>query len=69
MRDRTMVKAGDFLTGGPPVAGAQLTKVHVANAAPTIDETDEKFDEAARLHEILEKTKAALDALKGESSN
>jgi hypothetical protein len=61
------LKAGDFLTSGPP-ANPVLTKVYVANAEPAIDETDEKFDEAARLQAILGKTKAAIEALKGRKN-
>jgi hypothetical protein len=64
MRDRTMVKVGDFITGGPPASGQALTKVYAANAQPTIDETDEKFDEADRLQAVLEKTRKAIEALK-----
>jgi hypothetical protein len=40
-----------------------LTKVH---AAQSVEEIDEKFDEAARLQAILAKTKAAIDGLKGK---
>jgi hypothetical protein len=65
--DRTKIEKGMFLTSGPPVSGAHLTKVYAANAEPTIDETDEKFDEAARLQALLAKTKAAIDALKSRN--
>jgi hypothetical protein len=60
--DRSQIKAGVFLTSGPP-ADRWLTKVHVVK--PTIDESDERFDEAERLQALLAKTKAAIDALKG----
>ena len=63
--DRKMVKAGDFLIGGPPV-NPVLTKVLIANSEPTLEETDERFDEAARLQEILARTKKAIDALKSK---
>jgi hypothetical protein len=66
MMDKTLIKAGMFLTSGPP-ADRQLTKVDAGvKPPPTIDETDEKFDEAARLQAILAKTKAAIEALKSK---
>jgi hypothetical protein len=61
--DRTKITKGMHMTSGPP-ADLALTKVFVANVPPTIEETDEKFDEAGRLQELLAKTKKAIDALK-----
>jgi hypothetical protein len=59
--DRKIVKAGDFLTSGPPIDRPMMTKVHTTQ---NVEETDERFDEAARWQEILAQTKKALDALK-----
>jgi hypothetical protein len=64
MIDRTQIKAGDFLVGGPPADAPYLTKVHTTQ---NVEETDERFDEAARWQEILAQTKKALDALKSRN--
>ena len=60
--DRAKIEKGMFLTSGPP-ADLTLTKVFVTQS---VEETDEKFDEAARLHDLLDKTKRAIAALKGK---
>lgn len=59
--DRMKIEKGMFLTSGPPANGAHLTKVHTSR---TVEETDEKFEEAERLQEILARTKKAIEALK-----
>jgi hypothetical protein len=67
MVDRAQIKAGMFLTGGPPVNGQTLTKVMVGKPPePTIDDSDDsdaRFDEAARLQALLEQTRKAIAAL------
>ena len=60
-------KAGDFLTSGSP-ADQFHTKVHVGvKPPPTVDETDAKFEEAARLQALLEQTRKAIAALTAKS--
>lgn len=63
MVERTQIKAGMFLTSGPPATGDMVTKVL---AVKSLEEIDEKFDEAARMQAMLEKTRAAIAALKSK---
>ena len=58
--DRSHIKRGMFLKGGEfpgRIVGAEALELEAA---------DEKFDEAARLHDLLDKTKRALAALKAK---
>jgi hypothetical protein len=60
--DPTTIHKGMFLTSTP--VNPTLTKVHTAHS---VEELDERFDEAARLQALLAKTKAAIEALKSGS--
>ena len=63
--DRTKIEKGMFMTGGAPVAGAQLTKVHVIETAEDLEAADRHFDQMAK---AIELTKKALEALRGKPS-
>ena len=63
--ERKMVKAGDFITSGPP-ADLTLTKVFAVNSVEDLEAVDKEFDAAARLQEAMAKTKAAIEALKSK---
>ena len=62
--DRTQIKAGMFLTSGPPAQGQSLTKVFVCETAEDIEAADRHFDQMAK---AIELTKKALEALRGKS--
>jgi hypothetical protein len=66
MRDRTMVKAGDFITGGPPAAGQSLTKVFIAESVEDLEAADREFDRVSKLQAALEQTRKAIAALKSK---
>ena len=64
--DKTTIRKGMFMTGGPPATGAQLTKVFIAESAEDLEAADREFERLSRLNEALEQTRKALAALKSK---
>ena len=62
MHGKTL-QVGRFLISGPPADGALITKVFLANAAPTVEETDRRFEDLEKLQELMARTKRAIEAL------
>jgi hypothetical protein len=66
MVDRKMVKAGDFLTSGPPAVGQSLTKVFAVKSVEDIEAADREFDRVSKLTQAIEQTRKAIEALKSK---